>query len=108
MPETPPPIEPLPLSVRWFAPWTWRPWKRWALVGLGMVVYLLAAAPSEYVLYRMHVPRLVYTLRSVAFEPAFFVLRNSPAAMQVFIWELKAMDAMFGKSEVTEFDLGEE
>jgi hypothetical protein len=73
-----------------------------------VVAYLLAAAPSEYVLYRMCVPRQVYTLRSIAFEPAFFVLRNSSAAMQVFVWELTAMDVMFGKSDVTEFYRGED
>jgi hypothetical protein len=99
---------PLPRRVAWFAPWTWRPWKRWALVGIGLAAYLLAAAPTEYLLYRVYAPRPVYTARAIVFEPALFVLRNSRAAMQVFVWELTVMDALFGKSEVTDFYSGEQ
>jgi hypothetical protein len=98
----------LPGRVAWFAPWTWRPWTRWAMVVVGLFAYLLAAAPTEYVLYRVNAPRLVYTVRSVTFEPAFFVLRNSPAAMQVFVWELRVMDRLFGKTEVTDFYDGQD
>lgn len=82
-----------------------KPWQRWTLaIGLGVAAYLLAAAPTEYLFDRMNAPRIVYTTRAVVFAPALFVLRNSPAAMQVFVWELKVMDAMFGKSETTEGD----
>ncbi|MDZ4687990.1 MAG: hypothetical protein SH850_23195 [Planctomycetaceae bacterium] len=39
----PPPA--LPRRVAWFAPWTWKPSKRWTLVGLVVVAYIESPVP---------------------------------------------------------------
>jgi len=40
-----PPSDPLPRRVAWFAPWTWRPWKRRALASMLLVGYPLSIGP---------------------------------------------------------------
>jgi hypothetical protein len=39
----------LPRRVAWFAPWTWRPWKRWGLAAAVLLsAYPLSIGPATW------------------------------------------------------------
>ena len=73
MEESPPATAPLPRSVRWFAPWTWR--KRWvAMIAAALLTfYVLAEAPLEFAIvrrYRLKTERsMVHQMHRHAYYP---------------------------------------
>jgi hypothetical protein len=94
------PLPALPRRVAWFAPWTWRPWKRWAIVGLLVIGYIESPVPLS-VMQRRYLlsatrPPLMYRIAEqcvVVWLPIHWACDNSVAIRWFYETQTDALDA---------------
>jgi hypothetical protein len=77
----------------------WRPWKRWVLVGLLLVAYLLAEQPLSYLLVRSGEPESLCIAHVTLFAPVRELARRCNAFAYIGGTETGILEHLFGPIE---------
>jgi hypothetical protein len=81
----------LPRSVRWFAPWNWKPWKRWALVVAAMAVaYPISIGPAAAA---ASVGLISCGDVAAAYRPVLYIGKRLPGPMHGLVWRYLSASA---------------
>jgi len=91
----------LPNEVVWFAPWTWRPWKRWVLIATFVLGYVVLHVPVSYLIVCSdgHTNPAVQWSYSVAYYPLHQLGWYSPPINSCYQAQWRWMNDTFGDVE---------